>query len=150
MWRQKLIWSKWHLKQTTNFISFKECSTSYKSLKCKEQINSFNDTFNHWLQPMDLMRPRHFSPPRNVLSRRRQCCKASERDTVHPTYLQPPTRTCIASSLDVWRSRFQCFRSTLAHPNQCLHLWTLRLAQWCKSCSLFGLAILEKSVTPTP
>ena len=70
---------------------------------------------------MDLMRPRHFSPPRNVLSRR-QYCKASERVIVHPTYLQPPERTCIASSLDFWNSCFQCFQSTLAHPNQFLHL----------------------------
>ena len=98
---------------------------------------------------MDLMRPRHFSPPRKVSSRW-QYCKASERNIVHPTYLQPPARTCIASSLDLWHSRFQCFQSTFAHPNQWLHLWTLRLAQ-CrgyKFCSLFGLAILEKSVTP--
>ena len=122
MWRQKLIWSKWHLKQTTNFISFKECSTSYKSLKCKEQINSLNDTFYRW-QPIDLMRHRHFSPPRDVLSRR-QYCQVSERDIVYPTYLQPHARTCIASSLDFWHSRFQCFQSTLAHPNQCLHLNT--------------------------
>ena len=101
---KKLIWSKWHLKQTTKFYFLKECSTSYKSLKCKEQINSFNDTFYHW-QPMDLMCPRHFSPPRNVLSHR-QYCKASQRDIVHLTYLQPPAQTSIASSLDFWHSRF--------------------------------------------
>ena len=76
-------------------------------------------------------------------------CKASQRDIVHPTYLQPPARTCIASSLDFWHSCFQCFQSTFAHPKQFLRLWTIRLAQWCKSCSLFVLAILEKSVTPS-
>ena len=76
---------------------------------------------------------------------RRQYCKVSERDITHPTYFQPPARTGIASSFYFCRSCFQCFQSTLAHPNQYLHLWTLRLAQWCKSCSVFGLAILEKS-----
>ena len=71
---------------------------------------------------MDLMRPHHFSSPRNVLSRR-QYCKASERDIVHPTYFQPPARTCIASSWDFWRSCFHCFQSTLAHPNYEHSVW---------------------------
>ena len=104
-----------------NVISFTECSSSYKNLKCNEQINSLNDTFCRW-EPMDLMRPHHFSSPRNVLSRR-QYCKASERDIVHPTYFQPPARTCIASSWDFWRSCFHCFQSTLAHPNYDHSVW---------------------------
>ena len=29
--------------------------------------------------------------------------KMSERAIVHPTYLQRPVRTCIASSLDFWK-----------------------------------------------
>ena len=70
---------------------------------------------------MDLIRPHHFSLPGNVLSRR-QYCKASERDIVHPSYLQPPARTWIASTLDFWHSCFQCFQSTLAYSRQCLHL----------------------------
>ena len=72
--------------------------------------------------------------------------KESNVDIIHLTYLQPVARTWIAFSLDFWNSRFQCLQSTLAHPHQCLHLWTVRLAQWCKSWVLFGHAILEKSV----
>ena len=69
-----------------------------------------------------------------------------ERDIIHLTYLQPVAWTWIAFSLEFWHSWFQCFQSTLAHPHQCLHLWTVRLAQKCKSWALFALAILEKSV----
>ena len=78
---------------------------------------SFNDTFYRW-QPMDLMRPRHFSSPRNVVSRG-QYCKASQRDIVHTTYFQPPARTCIASSWDFWRFVFIAF-------SQLFHIQTMK------------------------
>ena len=82
----KLIWSKWHLKQTAIFYFLQ---TMWLELqKCKDQC-----AFAIFLHQ------KRFT--------RRQYCKASERDIVHPTYLQPPARACIASSLDFWHSCFQ-------------------------------------------
>ena len=45
---EKLTWSNDILSKQQNVIPFKEWSTRYKSLKCKEQFNYFSDTFYRW------------------------------------------------------------------------------------------------------
>ena len=121
------------LKNVIHILSQFEMSKTYRKKQHKlhkVKMQSSNKTFQNQLK-WYLLSP---------------TAKESNVDIIHLTYLQPVARTWIAFSLDFWNSRFQCLQSTLAHPHQCLHLWTVRLAQWCKSWALFGLAILEKSV----
>ena len=121
------------LKNVIHILSQFEMSQTYRKKQHKlhkVEMQSSNKTFQNQLK-WYLLSP---------------TAKESNVDIIHLTYLQPVARTWIAFSLDFWNSRFQCLQSTLAHPHQCLHLWTVRLAQWCRSWALFGLAILEKSV----